>query len=81
MNSCTYGSMYKNCCMYKYKYKFGMGASKLRNNDKEKSSKGASKESKEPKELESLKLENEVLSKNNKVLAQKVADLEHSRIL
>ena len=55
-----------------------MGASKLRNNDKEKSSKGASKE---PKELESLKLENEVLSKNNKVLAQKVADLEHSKIL
>lgn len=34
-----------------------------------------------PKEMEAVKLENEILTKNNKLLAQKVADLEHNRNL
>ena len=33
------------------------------------------------KDMKSLKQENEILTKNNKLLAQKVAELEHNRII
>ena len=58
-----------------------MASAKNKNNDSKKPSKVPPNNQVDQKELDTLKLENQVLVKNNKILAQKVADLEHSRIL
>lgn len=55
-----------------------MGKAKQKAPDAPKSTRSATSES---KDVKSLKQENEILMKNNKLLAQKVAELEHNRII
>lgn len=71
------------------KYKYGMGKAKSKAADVPRSSRSGVPEVpksnrsavSDTKDIQDIKLENEILTKNNRLLAQKVADLEHNRNL